>query len=153
MTSPPILTLRLNFGLNRVCLIHYGVSDRFLCEVGGVSMWSDQDKFTSLKGVVVPDGLQVIQCQFGLAHLNTKPRDFRANHHLPEIPGIAKEGLTAFLYWGKKLLEECNMDFPGSHSKYGYVPYLHLYHEYPALHTLNDRHAGPDFGSVARGSI
>ena len=124
-----------------------------LCKVGGVSIWSDPDKFTPFEGLVVPDQLAIIQCQFGTAHINTAPRNFRKSHNPLEIPGIAKEGLTGFLYWGMSLLNECRMDFPGSRSGSGDVPYLNLNDEGPELNARCGGGVGPCFGSVSRGSI
>lgn len=141
-------------GLDRVCVVHYGVCDRLLCEAGGVAMWTDPDKITLFDGVTTPDGLWVAQGQFGPKYKNRKPRDIRAQHDEAEQLGVPKEGLTAFLYWGKELLRESYMDFPGAVSEYGNVPSLYLYDGKPVLYGCGDGDASPRFGSVSvsRGS-
>ena len=142
-----------DIGLSRICLVHYGARDRFLCEAGGVTIYSDLDKFTLYKGVVVPEGMQVIQCQFGLKYKNRRPIDICQSHDELEELGIPKEGLSGYLYWGEDLLRESYMDFPGSRTEYGLVPYLNLVDVKPALSYGREGDAAPHFGSVSRGRI
>lgn len=140
--------------LDRVCFMHYGVRDRFLMEAGGVAEWTNPDKFTLFEGVTLPSGLRVVQGQFGPKYQNRKPRDIRASHDALEQLGVPKEGLTAYLYWGKDLLRESYMDFPGAVSELGYVPYLGLRGGAPVLDGSGGGDASPGFGSVSvsRGS-
>lgn len=141
-------------GLNRICVVHYGVPDRFLAEAGGVAIWADPDKFTLFNGVTVPQGLQVIQGQFGPKYLNVAPRTVRTQHHALEELGIPKEGLTAYTYWENDLLREACMDFPGAVSGNGSVPYLNFDDDRPVLGGRSGGSADPSFGSVSvfRGS-
>jgi hypothetical protein len=88
-------------GLDRVCVVHYGVRGRFLMEAGSVTEWTDPDKFGLYDGVTTPEGLRVVQGQFGPKYMNRRPSDIRAQHNPLEELGVPKEGLTAFLYWGK----------------------------------------------------
>lgn len=140
--------------LDRVWLVHYGVRDRFLAEVGGVGVYADPDKFTLYEGVTVPEGLRVLQGQLGLKYKNRKPCDVREQHDPLEQLGVPKEGLTAFLYWGKDLLRESYMDFPGVVTGGGRVPALDLDDGGPELGACRDGGADPRFGSVSvsRGS-
>lgn len=137
-------------GLDRVCIVHYGVRERFLAEAGSITLWNDPDKFTLFDGVTTPDGLWVVQGQFGPKYKNRKPCDIRAEHDQLEQLGVPKEGLTAFLYWSKELLRESYMDFPGAVSGYGYVPSLSLFGGGPELDDYNsDDDAASSFGSVS----
>lgn len=140
--------------LDRVWLMHYGVRDRHLVEMGGVNLYTDPDKFTLFEGVTVPNGPRVVQGQLGPKYQNRKPRDIRASHEALEQLGVPKEGLTAFLYWGKDLLRESCMDFPGAVSGRGCVPALRLDDEASGLSNRSDDYAAPGFGSVSvsRGS-
>jgi len=140
--------------LDRILLVDYRVSDRFLMEAGGVVEWTNPDKFTYFDGVVVPDVLCGIQGQLGPKYREKAPRDVRVNHDRAEDLGIPLEGLFAFNYWGLELLRECYMDFPGAVSGRGYVPCLSLSGGEPALRGGSDG-ADPSFGSVSvsRGSI
>lgn len=140
--------------LDQVWMVHYGVRDRFLMLTGGVTEWTNPDKFTLYEGVAVPDGLRVEQGQLGLKYKNIAPRDVRQEHDPLEQLGVPKEGLTAFLYWGKDLLRESYMDFPGAVSECGFIPYLRLYDEKPVLSDYSAVYADPFYGSVSvsRGS-
>lgn len=140
-----------NIGLNRICMVHYDVRDRFLAETGKVTIYTDPDKFTLYKGVVVPEGLQIGQFQFGPKYKNRKPIDICNGHDDLEELGIPKEGLTAYHYWGDDLLKESYMDFPGSRGEYGYVPGLSLHGDGPALYYDLGGNAYPGYGSVSRG--
>jgi hypothetical protein len=135
--------------LDRVWLMHYGVRDRHLVEMGGVNLYTDPDKFTLFEEVTVPNGLCVVQGQLGPKYKNRKPRDIRTQHDPLEQLGVPKEGLTAFLYWGKDLLRESWMDFSGAVSEYGYVPYLYLHGGEPALYNRSGDNPYPYFGSVS----
>ena len=140
--------------LDRVWLMHYGVRDRFLMEAGGVAEWTNPDKFTLFEGVTTPSGLRIVQGQLGPKYKNRRPNDIRQQHDVLEQLGVPKEGLTAFLYWGKDLLGESYMDFPGAVSERGSVPYLDLHDETPELGGGSVGVACPGFGSVSvsRGS-
>lgn len=140
-------------GLDRVCVLHYAAYDRFLCEVIGASMDNNPDRFVLYRGVVVPRGLAVIQCQFGSAHRNTKSRYIRKNRNPLEELGIAKEGLSGVVHYGVDLLTENNMDFPGNRSRCGTVPYLCLCGNKPAMGGSFAGETSPNFGLVSRGSI
>lgn len=140
-----------NIGLNRVCLVHYGVRDRLLCEAGNIAIYPNPDNFTLYKGVVVPDGIYVGQFQFGLKNKNRKPIDICNGHDELEELGIPKEGLTAYHYWGNDLLRESYMDFPGSRTEYGDVPLLVLDGGKLELSSSHEGYADPHFGSVSRG--
>lgn len=138
-------------GLDRVVMVHYELRDCHLVEVGGINPWADPDEFTLYEGVVIPEGLHIFQGQLGPKYRRRKPRDIRYSHNPLEELGVANEGLTAFLYWGKPLLEECNMDFPGSVSEHGYVPSLSWDGDGPNLAVYYDADGDPDYGSVSRG--
>ena len=140
--------------LDRVCFVHYDVRDRFLMEAGEIGEWTNPDKFTLFEGVTGPNGLRIIQGQFGPKYKNRKSRDIRQNHDALEQLGIPKEGLMTFLYWGEDLLRESYMDFPGAVSERSYVPCLCLYDETPVLNGSSDDDANPNGGSVSvsRGS-
>jgi len=140
--------------LDRVWLMHYGVRNQFLMEAGGVAEWTNPDKFTLYKGVTVPEGMRIVQGQLGPKYKNHKPLDIRTSHDMLERLGVLREGLTAFLYWGKDLLRESYMDFPGAVSEYGDVPSLCLRVGTPVLYYGSDDRAYPHFGSVSvsRGS-
>ncbi|MFA7254065.1 MAG: hypothetical protein WC107_05945 [Patescibacteria group bacterium] len=141
-------------GLNEVWLVHYGVRDRFLCEAGGVNIWADPDTFTLFEGVTTPEGLCIVQGQLGQKYKGRAPKDIRASHDPLEQLGIPKDGLTAFLYWGKPQLQKSYMDFPGAVTEYGNVPYLRLGDGDPELDDDNPVYANPGYGSVSvsRGS-
>lgn len=144
-------------GLDRVWFVHYdvSVSDRFLTEVGEVTLWVDPDKFTLFEGVTVPEGLRIVQGQFGSKYKKRSPSNIRQNRYPLERLGIPREGLTAFLYWGMDLLlRESDMVFPGAVSGAGYVPYLGSHGWKPTLSDYYDDLARPSFGSVSvsRGS-
>lgn len=140
-------------GLNKVWLVHYGVRDRFLCEASSISILADPDKFTLFEGVTTPEGLYIVQGQLGPKYTDRAPAGIREEHHPLEQLGIPKEGLTAFLYWGKPVLRECFMEFPGAETEYGYYPYLYL--DWKGDAALADGEAPDyrpkDFGLVTRG--
>jgi hypothetical protein len=142
-----------NIGLNRVCMVHYGVRDRFLAEVGEVVISTDPHKFTLYKGVLIPEGLWIGQFQLGQKYLNCAAIKVRNCHDDLEELGIVKEGLTAYSYWGDDLLKDLCMDLPGSYdgtddvlklsfSQCGYA--IELCH-------FNGKIKSTDSGSVTRG--
>lgn len=100
--------------LDRVWLMHYGVRDQHLAEAGGVHLIIKPEKYTLFDGAVLPNGLRVVQEQLGPKYNHCSPRDIRLSHDALEQLGLPVEGLTAFLYWGKKLLQESKMQFPGA---------------------------------------
>lgn len=145
-----------SIGLDRVVMVHYGVRDRYLAEVGDVKLEANPDKFVLYKGVIVPEGLHVFHGQLGLKYKGKRtPLSVRRRHNLLEKLGIATEGLTAFLYWGKNLLnvESC-MDFPGScreNNMEDYVPDLRWLDSKANLSADYGGIAHPYYGSVTRG--
>jgi len=120
-------------GLDQVMLMHYGLPNKFLAEAGKVIFLTDLTNFATFEDVELPDGFRIIHCQFGTKYKNVMISDVKKNHHQLEQLGVAKEGLTAYLYWGNPLLEECFMDFPGSLSEEGHTPQLLLRNKDPFL--------------------
>ena len=140
-------------GLDRVWLVPYGVSDRYLAEAGGVNLRVDPDKFSLFEGVVVPDGLCVVQGQLGQKHKNRGPCDVQTNYDTRERLGVPTEGLTALLYWGGDMLQQYFMYFPGANSERGFIPFLSLLDGKPVLDDLcSYNYPGCAFGSVSCGS-
>lgn len=140
-------------GLKKVALVDFRLPGRFLAEAGGVWCSIEPEKCT-IYGVAVPDGVLVIQGQWGRKYRNKAPNWCRANFHTLEQAGIVKEGLTAFLHEGKAMLEECYVDFPGSVSSSGFVPCLNLESDKPGLRIrfFSNDSATPDYGSFSRGN-
>lgn len=138
-------------GLTELALIDYRLSGKFLAEAGNVYCYIEPDKCKNFRGVVTPDGVQVIQAQWGEKYRNKKPVWCRSNFHSLEQGSVVKEGLTAYLYGGKKLLKKCYMDLPGSVSGGGIVPCLDWFDDGPKLRDDYDDDAGPGYGSVSRG--
>ncbi len=137
-------------GLTEVALIDYRLRGQFLAEAGSVNCYIEPDRCKNFKGVVTPDGVLVIQAQWGEKYRNKKPLWCRSNFHTLEQGGVVKEGLTAYLYGGEELLKRCYMDLPGSVSGHGRVPYL-IWLGRPRL---SDGYVGialPVYGSVSRG--
>ena len=66
----------------------------------------DLTNFATFEDVELPDGFRIIHCQFGTKYKNVMISDVKKNHHQLEQLGVAKEGLTAYLYWGNPLLED-----------------------------------------------
>jgi hypothetical protein len=140
-------------GLTEVALIDYRLRGQFLAEAGSVYCYIEPDRCKNFKGIVTPDGVLVIQAQWGLKYRNKKPVWCRSNFHILEQGGVVKEGLTAYLYGGEKLLKECYMDLPGSVSGVGRVPCLRWCGGRPLLLGVFGDGASPRFGSVSRGSV
>jgi hypothetical protein len=140
-------------GLTEMALIDYRLRGQFLAEAGGVYCYIEPDRCKNFKGVVTPDGVLVIQAQWGPKYRNKKPVWCRSNFHILEQGGVVKEGLTAYLYGGEELLKKCFMDLPGSVSEHGPVPYLYSHDDRPRLNGHFADHAAPRYGSVSRGSV
>lgn len=138
-------------GLTEVALVDYRLSGQFLAKEGGVYCYIEPNKCKNFKGIVTPEGILVIQAQWGEKYRNKTPRWCRGNFHLLEQGGVVKEGLTACLYGGKCILDQYYMDFPGSVSGLGDVPYLHWIDGRPKLFGYFDNDAYSDYGSVSRG--
>lgn len=137
-------------GLDQVWLVEYRLPDRFLAEASGVNSYYNLEMCEVHDGVIVPDGLKVVQGQLGPKYQNT------ASHKVLEIlnpleeGGIIKEGLCAYQYWGDDLLRKYSMVFPRSHTPGGSVPFLYLSSRGTMLVRISDKDEDPELGSVSR---
>lgn len=136
-------------GLDRVCVVHYGVSNRYLAEASGVTPWADPDKFTLYERDVLPEGIHIIQSQFGLKHKGRTPRQVRSSHDALERLGVPSEGLTAYLYWGEVILKESFQYYPGVMIDPNLVLCLHDSDKGPVLRTIESDHVDHRYGSVS----
>ncbi|MEI6498423.1 MAG: hypothetical protein WCO23_00475 [bacterium] len=137
-----------DIGLNQVTLVHYGVRDRYLCEVANVNIFADPDEFTLFPGVTVPEGFCIMQSQFGTKYKNRSPWSMRECHYALEQLGVPKEGLTAFLY-EPSLLRKSFMNFPGAVTLGSGVPCLDLRFDIPELGGGHPDRKDPHYGSVS----
>lgn len=137
-------------GLSEIAIVDYRLSGKFLAEAGGVYYYIDPD-CRNYEGVITPDGVLVIQTQWGEKYRNKKPRWCRDNFHDLEQGGIVLEGLVAYLYGGEDLLKKCYMDLPGSISEGGFVPCLSWNDGRARLNVSFGSGASPCCGSVSRG--
>lgn len=142
-------------GLDQVALVDYRLSGRFLAEVGGVTTFANSapNEYHNCKGIITPNSAIVIQAQWGSKHQSKKPFLDPKNFHVFEQGGVVKEGLTAFLFEGEKLIKECSMCLCGSVHHDGPVPYFSWCGNRPEI---NDYYGavnadGLYFGYVSRG--
>lgn len=140
-------------GLDQLYLVEFRTPDKFLVEVRKVEPYISVEGCTVCKGIVLPEGLTVVQGQCGLKYKSKSPEQSVALMSDLEDPGSPKEGLSAYLYWGDDLLRECYMDFPGSRSEDGSVPSLSLCYDKPVLSAYSEAFANPYWGSLSRGKF
>ena len=139
--------------LDRLWVVDYRLSERFLSEAGNVRPYINLEKCTVVSGIVLPEGLAVVQGQCGLKYKGLSPQDACSQMSELEERGVVGEGLTAFLYWEEELLREAFIDFPGSRSGRGSVPSLYLNYDGPVLSDGSGAAANPGWGSLSRGKF
>lgn len=139
-------------GLTQLWLVEYRIPDEFFVKVGKVEPYISVEKCTVCEGIVLPEGLAVVQGQF-VKYKGKSPQQSVALMSDLEVSGIPKEGLSPYLYWGDALLRECYMDFPGSRSGGGGVPGLGMCFGRPELGADDGRGAYPGWGSLSRGKF
>jgi hypothetical protein len=143
-------------GLDQIALIDYRLSHDFLIRAGGIRSYiTNPQKIQNLIISQTPNGLLVIQAQWGKKYQKAEQTLdlFLADSSELEQAGVLKEGLSAYIYWGKELLEKCGMEFPGSNTENGEYPTLDFAHGEVRLlegpgYVSNDR-----YGCVSRGRI
>ncbi|MBI3260961.1 hypothetical protein HYZ64_01140 [Candidatus Berkelbacteria bacterium] len=137
--------------LNRVAIVDFRLPGAFLADAGGVACYIAPDECTLFQGVVQPDGVAVIQGQWGVKYRKKSPRWCIKNFNPLEQGLTVKERLTVHLYEGEAALREVYTDLPGSVSPGGSVPYLRLWRGEPKLLDGFDGFADPRYGSGSRG--
>lgn len=138
-------------GLNRLAVVDFRLCGQFLAEAGGVTCGIAPDACTLYQGVAQPDGILVIQGQWGAKYRTKSPRWCRKNFNSLEQGLTVKERLTVHLYEGEALLRECYTDCSGSVSPDGSVPCLCLWRVGSRLDADGDGDTDPGFGSGSRG--
>lgn len=142
---------RAAIDLNRLALVDFRLRDHFLAEASGVNEYIAADECTLYEGVAEPDGLLVVQGQWGVKYRKKSPRWCRINFHPLEQGLTVKERLTVHLFEGDVILRECYADCPGSVSPDGGVPCLRLWFDRPEMSDSSDCRANPSYGSGSRG--
>lgn len=97
-----------NYGLDRVLIVDYRVDDMFLTSAtGGVYLFvGGYDRLRLLEGVLVPKDFSILQ--FGVKYKgNPNPRVAK------KYFSTHVDGLIAYIQYGKPLLKEAGMIFPG----------------------------------------
>ena len=141
-------------GLVNVAICDFRARASFLCEVANIPVgrrYTDPDKCTNFEGIVTPEGIAIVQVQWGKKYANRAPRDVRANHDPAETLGTLAVGLHGLVY-EPTLLQNLYMDLPGSVDADGDVPYLYLGGDEPCLSADYDGDVSSDYGSVSFGS-
>lgn len=138
-------------GLDQVALVDYRLSGQFLAEAGRVVCNCDPNSRRLYDGIVMPEGVKVIQAQWGEEYQLYSPRWCRGNFHPLEQGCIIVEGLTTFLYEGKSLIQKCYMDLPGTDFTGGHVPCLTLMNNITYLLPHSSDLDDPCFGSASHG--
>jgi len=138
-------------GLDKVALVDFRLSGKFLAEAGGVRYRSNPDRYRNYPGVVTPPDVLVIQGQWGSKYRNKTCRWCRENFDALEQGLTVIEGLTVFLHEGIAVLQNCYLDLPGSVPRHGGVPSLRLRGGRPVLDSYWDWGASGSSGSASRG--
>ena len=143
-------------GLDQIALIDYRLSHDFLIKPGGIKSYiTNPQKIQNLIISQTLNGLLVIQAQWGKKYQEAEQTidSFRANYSELEQAGVLKEGLLAYLYLGKEILEECGMEFPGSNTENGECPTLDFAHGEVRLLESPGYASSCRYGCVSRGRI
>lgn len=147
--SPDLAGIRLT----DVALVDFRLRSGYIAEAGEVYCYYDADACPNYDGVVTPDDRAVvIQGQWGPKYRNKKPLWCRSHFHPLEQGLTVKEGLFAYFYEGRSMLDRCYPDLPGSVGPGGVVPCLCWSVDGAELGSNADDSADPDYGSASRGS-
>lgn len=146
--------------LARICLVDVAIFDprlrpEWLADKGEVYIHDSAkpEKCSNYGTIPPPPEIQtVIQAQWGPKYQNEKPIWVRDNLHADEQGLTVWEGLFAYLYNGKRMLDECNLDLIGSVSEYDYVPILYWHDCGAELSASSYATAIPNDSSASRGS-
>ncbi len=121
-----------------------------LVRANNINLYVDLKKMRNADGVKTPKGDYWLWMQGGLLYKGKCVNDAIKFFSARERGGTYKEGLFQYTYYSE-LLDECYMDFAGSRSASGSVPYLSRWYDRLRLDASRPGSALSYYGSVSAG--